>query len=372
MTYDVVVIGLGTHGSAITAHCARSGLRVCGIDIADPPHAAGSHHGESRMIRKAYFEHPSYVPLVERAYAHWDALQRTSGEELIRRTGGLMIGPGDGELVPGAIHSARQFGLVHECLTKDALSRRFPQFRVDSGMEAVYEPEAGLLRPEACVRAHLRIAREAGAALLVNRKTHLRAHSSQGVELEAVDPAGGVETIRSKHCIVATGSGLADMGLSLSSQVVIERQTVAHFPVISGSPSSDPTPVFAIEEVDRSLFYGFPDVGSGIKVAQHHGGTTSPTNIVDSTVHPQDVENLRNFLRRRLPALDGPPSTASVCRYTNTVDGHFVIDETEPGLTVVSACSGHGFKFAPVIGEIMADRMHRRQFDLDISLFLRV
>lgn len=367
--FDVAVIGLGAHGSAVAAHCARQGLTVCGIDRAAPPHAAGSHHGESRIIRKAYYEDAAYVPLLERAYVLWDALAAEVGDVLIRRTGGLMIGPPDGELVPGALQSAREHRLPHEWLNAAALTSRFGAFAVDRGMEAVYEPEAGVLHPERCVRAHLDVAAAAGAVLRLHHDARVVDRGEGGVVVELRSGDTAAERIGARHCVVAAGAGLADLSFALSAAVEIERQVVAHFAPLSTVHALDRLPIFAIEESDASFFYGFPDLGSGVKVAQHHGGVVARVDAIDATVGAPDIDNLRRFLAKRLPAANGNLLASATCRYTNTPDGHFAIDRRDPGLTIVSACSGHGFKFAPVIGELVAAIVGGRQVPYDIGLF---
>ena len=366
---DVVVVGLGAHGSAIAAHCAAAGLRVLGVDRGDPPHRQGGHHGESRIIRKAYFEHPGYVPLLERAYRLWDALEAGAREPLQRRTGGLMIGRPESELVAGTLASARLHGLPVERLSAAALARRHPQFRLDPAMEAVLEPQAGILFPEACVRAHLAHARSAGATLRTGCAARIGARSASGVEVELATADGTRETVRAARCVVAAGAGLAGLGLPLSARTVVERQVVAHF---VPTPAADPArwqamPLFAVEEDDGAFYYGFPDLGTGVKVGEHHRGATGGEADVDPDVHPADLDNLRGFLRRRLPDADGDLASAVVCRYANTPDGHFALDAREPSLTVVSACSGHGFKFAPVIGEIIALKLSGRPVPVDLA-----
>ena len=368
-TYDVVVVGLGAHGSAIAAHAAVSGLKVCGLDRAQPPHTGASHHGESRIIRKAYYEDAAYVPLLERAYVLWDALAATTHEPVMRRTGGLMMGPPDGELVPGSLSSAREHRLAHEWLDQRALSTRFPAFRAFPGMEGVYEPDAGILFPEACVRAHLGMASRAGAVLRPNVDVKAIDVTDHGIELECALPNGTHEVMHARRGVVAAGSGLTALRLSLSPLARVERQVVAHFQPMAMEAAFRELPIFALEEPDLRFYYGFADLGNGVKVAQHHGGTQRQGDLVDMTVRAEDVANLRRFLADRLPAADGAMLAASVCRYTNLPDGHFAIDRRDPRLLVVSACSGHGFKFASVMGEICALLLQDRRVPFDLSLF---
>src|SRR5438445_8980595 len=163
--FDVIIIGLGAMGSAVACHLARRGERVLGLDQFAPPHALGSSHGQTRIIREAYFEHPSYVPLVQRAYALWAELEERSGRPLFVKTGGLMIGPPDGVVFAGAKRSAEQHGLAHEVLTAEEMRRRFPALQPTEDMMAIAEPRAGILFPEACIAAHLELARKQGAKL---------------------------------------------------------------------------------------------------------------------------------------------------------------------------------------------------------------
>ena len=165
MTYDVIVVGLGAMGSATAYQLARRGMRVLGLDRFTPPHAFGSSHGETRIIREAYFEHPVYVPMVQRAYELWRDLEKESDTTLLRETGGVMIGRPDSELVKGARHSAELHGLRHEMLTASEVRKRFPALHPENDMVAVWEPRAGVLFPEACITAHLAQAQRYGAEL---------------------------------------------------------------------------------------------------------------------------------------------------------------------------------------------------------------
>jgi sarcosine oxidase len=372
MTFDVAIIGLGAHGSAIAAHGVATGLTVCGIDAGHPPHAAGSHHGESRIIRQAYYEDEAYVPLLLRAYALWDALQAETAEPLFFRTGGLMAGPSDGELVSGALLAARTHGLAHEALSAHDMARRFPAFRLAPGMGAVFEPQAGVLRPEACVRAHLQKAAGGGAVLRLGCQAALGDRSDGHVELMLTASDGGTSVVRARRVVVSAGAGLAALGLPASRAVQVERQVVAHFGARdpADAPMLAGLPIFAFEESDGRFHYGFPDIGSGVKVARHHGGAvTTPPHDISTAIDASDIDPLRAFLAMRLPAANGALHAAAACRYTNTSDQHFLIDDSDPRVLVVSACSGHGFKFAPVIGEVVARCVHDEEPGFDLRIF---
>ena len=371
IVHDVAVVGLGAHGSAIAAHCSMAGLSVCGIDRYAPPHASGGHHGESRIIRKAYYEDARYVPLLERAYALWAALAAKTGMQLLRITGGLMIGPEDGELFPGALASARAHDLRHEVFDVSRLRERFPAFHVSPQMRAVFEPEAGVLFPEACVHAHLTVASRAGAKLITNRQVTVVQTEDETARIEMLDSSGEIEVLYAKCAVVAVGAGIVALEVPSSSAIEVERQVIAHFDAIARTAAAAlrDLPIFAIEERDASFFYGFPDLGNGTKVAQHHGGATSRDDAIDHEVHEGDIENLRKFLDRRLPDANGTLKASATCKYANTVDGHFIIDHRDSRRIVVSACSGHGYKFAPVIGEVVADLVRGCEPGFDLALF---
>jgi sarcosine oxidase len=370
--FDLVVVGLGAHGSAVAAHAAASGLSVCGLDAGAPPHDRGSHHGESRIIRQAYFEGAPYVPLLLRAYRLWDALQAEVGESLFSRTGGLMLGRADGNLVSGALHSARLHGLAHEALGPPEIARRFPAFRPGDGMAAVFEPQAGVLRPEACVRAHLRRAEAAGAVLRTHCRASLEGCGDGWADVRVETAEGESSLVRTRRVAVCAGAGLAALGLPVSTAVQVERQVVAHFAprLPAEAPVLARLPVFLIEEDDGRLHYGFPDLGTGVKVARHHGGLVARAGRdIDTAVHSDDIDGLRRFLAERLPSANGSLRGSAACRYANTPDRHFVIDRIAPQLVVVSACSGHGFKFASVIGEIVSRLVRDEDPGFDLRLF---
>jgi sarcosine oxidase len=366
--FDVVVAGLGAMGSAAACHLAVRGARVLGLDRHSPPHALGSSHGETRIIREAYFEHPAYVPLVQRAYRLWEELEGETGRSLLRRTGALMIGPPEGALVRGALESARLHGLPYERLDPGEARERFPAFRMGEGTAVVLEPGAGVLDPEGCVAAHLERARARGAELRMEEPVLAWRHRAQGVEVRT--SRGRYEADR---LVVAVGPWLADLVPALPFHV--ERQVMFWF-----RPRGEPAdfgpgrfPAFLWDLPGGELFYGMPDLGSGLKAARHHGGETGTVHTVDARVRGEDVEVVRRFLRSHIPGADGEPLRGAVCRYTNSPTGHFLIDrhpESEHVL-LVSPCSGHGFKFASVFGEVAADLVLDGETRHDISLFCR-
>ncbi len=368
MTMTVAVVGLGAAGSATAAHLAERGVRVIGFDRFAPPHDQGSSHGRSRIIREAYFEHPLYVPLVQRAYALWDALERQTGRTLFRRTGGLMMGPRDGVVVSGALASAEEHRLPHELLDSTTVTVRFPAFHLPSEHVAVFEPRAGMLDPEQSITAHLDVARDAGAALRLGEEVRgFRALTGGGVEVES---ASGVT--RADHLVLATGAWTGPMLGDLALPLVVERNVVHWFESVRPKDSApERMPVFIHESTPGRAWYGFPDTGDGLKIALHHQGRPTTAAQVSREVGAEEIHAVRSLAKRFLPGLAGVHRSASVCLYTNTPDEHFLIDRhpAHQQVTVVSPCSGHGFKFAPAIGELVADLVMERDPRFDITPF---
>lgn len=350
----MIVVGLGGMGGATAYHLARQGASVIGIDQLDPPHGAGSSHGESRIIREAYFEDPVYVPLVRRAFQLWGELEEELDCVLFHRTRALMVGAPDSEIISGAEKTAALHNIPIRRFDPDELARTFPAFRLADGAVAVLEQRAGLLHVEACVAAHLVGAEAHGAQLRTNEEVVGWERVSGGVEVRT-----NRETYSAGHVVFAAGAWMRRFFPQLPLQ--IERQVMLWFaPAFSpASVTPEHCPVFLFETADGT-YYGVPDLGSGVKAARHRGGAVVQGGDAAGAgvgVSEEDVSPVRRFLRSHLPAAAGTLERSSVCRYTNTPDKKFLIDrhpEWEE-VTVVSACSGHGFKFASAIGEATAD-----------------
>jgi sarcosine oxidase len=353
--HDVLVVGLGAMGSAALYHLAARGRRVVGVDAFDPPHSLGSTHGRTRIIREAYFEHPSYVPLVRRAYANWAELETKSGVTLFQRTGGLMMGAPDSGVVLGALESATQHGIDVETLSAAEIMRRFPAFIAEQGMIGAYEQRAGMLFPEACVRAYLGLAQALGAELRTNTRV-LALSRKNGVVV--AETSNG--TIAATQVVMAAGAwtnGLLE-SLGVSLPLTVERQTMHWL-----SPAGDRDllrperfPIALIEYEPNRFFYALPDVGDGVKAAIHYEGAFVNAESVNREVSDADRFPVMELARRFIPAAAGAIRESAVCLYTNTPDLHFIVDAAPgmPNVIVVSACSGHGFKFASAIGEAVA------------------
>jgi sarcosine oxidase len=367
-SFDLAVAGLGAMGSAVCCHAARRGLRVVGLDRFAPPHDRGSSHGESRIIREAYFEDPRYVPIVQRAYELWHQLERDTDARLFLRTGGLMIGPPGGALVAGARASADAHRLPHEVLDAGEVRRRFPALAPADGMAAVWEPRAGVLFPEACVRAHLEAAVRAGAELRTD--TALLGWSADG-EGVAVSTAGG--EVRASRLVLAAGAWLGALVPELTPHLTVARQPLFWYEPVDRPHDFEPErlPIYIWEWTAGRYFYGFPAIGGEVKVAPHGEGEVTDPDRARRDVAPAEIAAMRDLLARFMPGAAGRSTRAVACLYTNTPDGHFVLDRhpAHPQVVIVSACSGHGFKFSSAIGEIVVGMALEEPARFDLDLF---
>lgn len=368
-TFDVIIVGLGAMGSSAAYRLARQGVSVLGLDRHTPPHAFGSSHGRSRIIREAYFEHPSYVPLVQRAYELWAELEQASGRELLRKTGGLMIGHPDGTVVAGARHSAELHRLAHDVLSAAEARTRFPQFQLDADMVAVWEPRAGVLFPEACIEAHLSLAVTHGAELRYG--TAVTSWRSEG---NAVSVRTAHGEFRARRLLLTAGAWVGELVPELKHVFSIERQVLYWFAQRDAATSyfaPERCPVHLWEPASRRYFYGFPDFGDGVKIALHHAGEAADPERLRRDVGAEEIAGMRELLRRHLPGADGALLSSEVCMYTNTPDEHFWIDHhpQHGNVLVASPCSGHGFKFASVIGDVLAELLMGATPRFDLSLF---
>jgi sarcosine oxidase len=350
--YDVAVIGLGAMGSAAAYHLARGGARVLGIDRFAPPHTLGSSHGETRIIREAYFEDPCYVPLVQRAAALWRELEAESGRSLMVRTGGLMIGRPDGTLVRGAIASAETHRLAWQQLDAATVRARFPVLQPPDDLVAVWEPDAGVLFPESCVAAHLELAGRHGATFALDEPVESWRADGDGFEITT---ARGRH--RAAHLVLAANAWLDRLLPGVRLPLSVARQPLFWFEPADQADAFAPDrmPIYLWEPEPDRFFYGFPSFGGLVKVAVHGRGRVSDPDGLDRMVSDAEVEAMREPLARYMPSANGRFARAAVCMYANTPDDHFLIDRhpEHPRVLVISACSGHGFKFSSAIGELV-------------------
>lgn len=319
-----------------------------------PGHANGSSHGDTRIIRTAYFESPEYVPLIQRAWQLWRRLEEETGAELLTETGGLMIGPPDGWLVPGVLASAREHSLPHELMDAREMGRRYPQHLLAAGDVAVLESGAGYLRPELSVNAAVARAAALGARLMTDTEVTAVLAIGSGVVVES---SGG--RFECERALIAAGAWTPKLLPHLRLPLTIERQVMAWLPIDDPSAfAPERFPVFGHEVTGHGLRYGVPSTDERtIKLGIHHDGPAVDADNVDRQVGEPDLEPLRTFAKTLLRGVGGRVVDASVCMYTNAPDDRFIaVSPPElPGVTILSACSGHGFKFAPVMGELMAD-----------------
>jgi sarcosine oxidase len=366
--YEVVVVGLGAVGSSAAYHLAKKGCAVLGLDHFHPPHSFGSSHGLSRIIREAYFEHPLYVPLVQRAYHLWQELERESGRTLFRQTGGLMIGPPDGVIVTGATRSAQQHHLPHRLLTATEIHNEFPALQPAEQMVGVWEPRAGILFPELAIESHLELAARAGAELRFETEMLRWEPKGDGIQIHTA-----TDSISAKQVLFSAGAWMSWLVPELRSVLSVERQVQFWF-----EPKSNPEifrpdrcPIYIVENATGRFFYGFPDLGDGVKLGVHHQGAPAEPSSLNREIEPEEIEVARNLLAQFLPQAAGALRKSAVCMYTNTPDEHFWLDR-HPNISqalVVSACSGHGFKFSSVVGEIAAALLMGDTCPFDLSPF---
>lgn len=350
--YDVIVVGLGGMGSATVRQLAARGVRVLGLERFTPAHDLGSSHGGSRVIRQSYFEDPAYVPLLLRSYELWEETQKDAEVDLLTLTGGLYLGPPQSTTFAGSLASAREWDLPHEVLDAQAVRARFPTFAPDDGDLAVYERRAGFVRPEASVSAHLELAARDGADLRFSQQVRSFDETADGVRVRTADAE-----FSAGHLVVSPGAWAPDLLVDLDLPLRVERQVQYWFAPPGGVAPFVDHPVYVSELSDGRQIYGFPAMDGpdgGAKVAFFRRGRDTDPDRLDRVVTDDEVAEMRARVAATLPGLAGPVLRAVPCMYTTTPDEHFVI-RRRGRVTIGCGFSGHGFKFVPVIGEILAD-----------------
>lgn len=354
LTYDAVVAGLGGMGSAALAQCAMRGARVLGIEQFDPVHDLGASSGKSRIIRQAYFEDPAYVPMLLRAYELWRDLQRRSGEELMRLTGLLMAGGERSEVVTGSMRAAKTYDLPVEYLTAAQIRGRYPQLRVFDDEVGVFEREAGAVFPERAIRAHLDLAREHGAHMRFRVAMNRWESTADGV---AVDLSDGTR-VRAHSLVLTLGPWFAAAMQAAGVRLEVQRNVQVWFEPSAPAYLAGAFPAFLVERDSLPApLYGFPDFGDGVKAAFHgYGALTDPGHLEREIDPERDVEPVAHALEAFMPGAAGSFREGKACMYALTPDRHFVIDRhpAEPRVVLCGGFSGHGYKFATVVGEIAA------------------
>ncbi|WP_137289300.1 N-methyl-L-tryptophan oxidase [Natronorubrum halophilum] len=353
--YDAIVVGVGGMGSAAVAHLADRGADVLGLERYDVPHGYGSSHGSTRIFRLAYYEGSAYVPLLRRADELWRDLEVDHDRKLLYRTGSIDAGPADDPLVERSRESCAEHDLEYERLSSAELSERYPGYDLPEGYEAIYQPDGGFLVPEQCIVAHVDRAHRAGATIRAReRVVDWRPTADGGVRVET-----DYDAYEADRLVIAAGAWAARFVDALEGIAVPERQVLAWLqPRVPEHFEPDRFPVWNLQ-VPEGRYYGFPvhDV-PGFKFGRyHHREETVDPDAFEREPTQADERLLREFAEGYFPEGAGPTMGLQTCLFTNTPDGHFVLDTLpdHPQVTVAAGFSGHGFKFASVIGEITAD-----------------
>ena len=356
MTYDAIVVGLGGMGSAAAWQLARRGQRVLGLERFDIPHAMGSSHGVTRIIRLPYYEDPAYVPLLQRAYELWREAEQATGENLLILTGSLDGGPEDDGLFVGALASARLHGLPHEVLTGSEVNERFPGYCMPAFLRFVFQPEGGFIASERAIVAHAGAAQREGADLRARERVLGWEARASGHGVRVRTDKGSYEADR---LVLTAGAWMADLAPVLAGRAVPERQVLAWLqPRRPDLFAPNRFPVFNLQ-VEEGRYYGLPVYEvPGLKFGRyHHRDEHTTAEAMRREVDAEDERLLRQFGERYFPEGSGATMALRACMFTNTPDEHFVLDHHPefPQVVLASPCSGHGYKFCSVIGEIIAD-----------------
>jgi len=366
--YDDIVIGVGGMGSAAAAHLARRGRDVLGLERYDVPHAMGSSHGVTRIIRLAYYEDPSYVPLLRRAYRLWDRLEDEVDEKLLVRTGSVDASAPDDPVFRGSLRSCEEHGIEHEVLTAADLRERFPGYRLPEGHRAVYQPDGGYLLSERCIVAHVTVAQRRGAEIRARERV---------IDWESAGGRGRAETDRvtstADNLVGTAGAWAAKQVDALDGLLEPERQVLGWFqPREPAAFDPGSFPVFNLQD-DEGRYYGFPVVRvPGFKIGRyHHREQRVDPDDFPRTPDDADERLLRSITERHFPDAAGPTMRLSACMFTNSPDEEFILDTLpdSPNVAVGAGFSGHGFKFASVIGEVLADLAADGETEHDIGPF---
>ena len=367
-SFDIIIIGAGAFGSSAAYHLSTTNKKVLILDKHHPPHNFGSSHGQTRIIREAYFEDPIYVPLLRKAYTLWDELEKESTEKLFLKTGGLMLGNPDSHVIQGTLNSAKTFNIDHEILDQQNILSKFPSFNSDEKTMGVYEHRAGILFPEKCVETALKIARQNGVKLNFNETVTSINKSPNSVEITTDKGLYSAE-----KCIIAAGPWMNKLIPELNLPLQTTRQVLYWYNIDKTDrnyPSPENFPVFIWNTESGKHFYGFPDVGNGFKIAFHDKGEECDPDHLNKNISIEEIEEINQIIESHFH-FSASFNNAVACIYTNTPDDHFIIDfhPDNNNIIIASPCSGHGFKFSSVIGKILADKALGNSIEFDLSPF---
>ncbi|HJS54633.1 MAG TPA: N-methyl-L-tryptophan oxidase [Chitinophagaceae bacterium] len=373
-SFDIIVIGVGSMGSAACYYLSKRGYKVLGLEQFDISHEFGSHAGQSRIIRKAYFEHPDYVPLLEKAYKNWKTFEWATGEQVYYKTGLLYAGNPDNEIIKGVERSAALYDIGLDQLNIAAAADQFPQFRFPEGFEILFEPEAGFITPERSIRLYASEAKNNGATIHSNEKVVSWKKDGNSITVNTDKNIYSCDRL-----VITAGAWAGKMIPGFSNKIKVTRQFVAWIQPKNENPFAlNNFPCWMIGDRDRhGCYYGFPLLNTeefgepaGLKLAHHFPSEVTDPDNVNRQTTVADLDDLTYCLNKYLPGVFDAVLSAKICLYANSPDENFIID-TLPGFeeNVCIACgfSGHGFKFASVVGEILADLATEGETDLPIQ-----
>lgn len=374
--FDVIVIGTGSMGSSACYHLASQGYSVLGIDQYEVPHELGSHTGQTRIIRKAYFEHPDYVPLLELAYKNWNKIEEESDVQLYFKTGLLYFGESDNQLISGIRGTSSKYKIKVDEFTSTQLENQYPQFNIPENYERMVEPDAGFLIPELSILVFLEQALQKGAVIKQNEKV-----LSYSSENSCIRVKTDKETYECKKLIITAGAWTGQIIPDLTPQLKVTKQMIAWVkPKKRESFELGKFPCWmVVPPKGKGLYYGFPflpedhfEPPTGIKIAHHYPGDVANLDHVNRTISKEEEQNLIQFIAEFIPDGYKTLSASKTCLYTYSPDEHFIIDNLPENENVIiaSGFSGHGFKFSSAIGEIVSDLAIRAGTEYQID-FLR-
>ena len=373
-SFDVIVIGVGSMGSATSYYLAKRGYKVLGLEQFDISHEFGSHAGQSRIIRKAYFEHPGYVPLLERAYENWEALEWETGKQVYYKTGLLYAGNPNNEMIKGVERSAGLYNIDLDQVNIAAAADQFPQFKFPDDFEILLEPEAGFITPEKAIRLYASQAKKNGAAIHSNEKV-INWEKERNTILVKTDK----QTYQCDKLIITAGAWAGKMIPGLVDKIKVTRQFVAWIKTKNDDQFElNKFPCWMISDDEKhGCYYGFPLLDTekfgepaGLKLAHHFPNEVTDPDKVDRLTTEKDIQNLNYCLNKYLPGVFDSILHTKICLYANSPDEDFIIDKLpgyEENVSIACGFSGHGFKFASVVGEILADLAIEGRSDLPIE-----
>ena len=368
--YDVIVVGIGGMGSATLYELQKRGKHVLGIEQFGVPNDQGSSHGSTRIIRLAYYEHPSYVPIMQRGYKLWRDLENISNEKLLHITGSIDIGPENSLVFSGSKYSCELHNLPHEILNGDEISKLFPAFTLPKEIMSVFQPDGGFLEPEKCIQAFVKLACSLGAELHTGERVLEWSSTSSG----SIKLKTNVREYETESLVLTTGAWTGKLASELSLKLKPERQLMGWFKTNNPkSFSPEKLPVFNLL-VPEGRYYGFPEFDiPGFKIGLYHhlAEAVDPDCLDRSIITKADEMALRKCVSEYFPDANGAMIMGKVCMFTNSPDEHFIVDRLEehPNVFVAAGFSGHGFKYCSVIGEILACLINELEIDLDIDMF---